>query len=198
MGYGQVELAERTEPGPVGERRRRTLYLVVAIGVVLVLAIVPALVVHVAATSRLDVIEQRLQKAESAVADHDAKKQAVAAERQMLIEAAGKLIRSTALDIDDTSSGFVFQGGALVRPRRSQARSVTLQNRSRFNVTAIRGTVEYRRADGGLIASMPGEVAGTVLAGQTGAWPLSAGEVTGEAGAPSRFIVQSVQILGGE
>lgn len=133
--------------------------------------------------------ESRLRRAESAVSADESEVAARRAERNELSSSPSKYIQS--LEVTVLRRGIINT--------YSRASSARLQNVGHFNVSDMRGIVEYRRIDGSLVGSAPVQIAGTLLAGQTATLALSAGEVTGESdGTHSRVIVQSLTILGGK
>jgi septal ring factor EnvC (AmiA/AmiB activator) len=132
--------------------------------------------------------EARLRKAESAVSVQKTKEAALEAERQELAASPTKYIQ--------TVSVVIYNRGII--NSYSKATAATLTNRSHFNLSDLRGTVEYRGADGSLVGSAPVEIQGPLLAGQTAARNLSAGEVTGSSSSEqSQIVVQRATILEG-
>lgn len=132
--------------------------------------------------------ESRLRKAESAVAERDAKEAALRAERDALAASPSKFLQS--LEVGISARGFFNS--------YSRARFAKLRNTSRFNLAGMQGIVEYRRADGSLVGSAPIQIAGTLLAGQTAVLDATGGEVTGGCDPKqSRVIVERVTVLDG-
>lgn len=132
--------------------------------------------------------ESRLRKAEGAVASQRAKEAGLEAERQELTTSPSKYIQTVLVAIADRGIVNAY----------SRATTATLTNRSRFNLSDLRGVVEYRNADDALIGSAPIEINGALLAGQTATRPVTAGEVSGRSnGQKSRIVVQSAKILQG-
>jgi hypothetical protein len=139
-------------------------------------------------TAALAASESRLRRAESVVAVDQSEAAARKAEREELNSSPGKYIQS--LEVTVSRRGLINT--------YSRALAARLRNASHFNVSEMRGIVEYRRANGALVGSAPLQITGTLLAGQTATLPVSAGEVTGASiGTNSKVIIQSLTILGG-
>lgn len=140
-------------------------------------------------TAALDETRAHLQQAEAIVQQREAHRAALAKERAELEHSPSTFIETVRVDI--AQSGFLNT--------YSRAVSARMVNSSHFNVGNLRGVVEYRQADGALVGSSPITISGTLLAGQTAALDVQAGQVTGgSSAAASKVIVQALSVLGGE
>ena len=137
-------------------------------------------------------LDARLRRTETVMAGQEAKKAALEKEREDLTENAGRHIRIGEPTIYQHSGGFFSSTS-------SQILSVSLENRSQFNVTGLRGMWECRNASKDLLAAVPAEIGGALMAGQTATMTVSSGAAAAWCDEKaSRLILRSATVLGGE